>query len=735
MRKALFALALLFLLAHLAWLPDTFDDIDAVNFGLGVRKYDVAAHQPHPPGYPVFIAAASIATAVVRAAGVDAPEVRGLALTSVLAAALAIPALFALFRALVKDEYLAGWAAVVTVANPLYWFTALRPLSDLPGLALALGAQAALVLVLLRRAEPRSTSRLLLAGAVLSGLAIGLRSQTFTLTLPLLGLVLLLPNPALSIRLRAGSLLGLALTCLAWAIPMVVLNGGIDAYLAALGDQAGEDFVGSAMLWTHRNPRAAAAALQYSLVWPWGGLVLGALVMVTAVAGAVRLLIRERTAWATLLLAYGPYAAFHLLFQETVMTRYALPLVPPVALLAVYALAGAGPQVLRAGSLVLTAAMLLIGVPASHRYASDPSPGAAAVTDAAAAPEASAIAMHAVMRRHEGWYHDNASGKVLRARHGTEVLGLVDFWRGMPQGVVQFIADPRRSDLALLDPRSRDLQRRYAWGFPEMPLMGGARPNRLERYVMRPPGWMLDQGWAVTAEVAGQSARAGARPDLRPSVAWIRSRDEAATLILGGRNLGKAGSASIRMDVRLAGGWQASWTIEPGFFVHTVELPPGVLSAADPYLPFAVTSTSAGDARLSLEQFDVQSPSVPMVAFGEGWQEPEYNPQTGFSWRWMAPRSMLWVRPTGRDVALTLRAESPLVYFDRPSRMQITIGGELIAELSPDGDFTWEVTLPAERLAGAGGRVLLESSQSFVPGGSAGDQRQLAVRIYAVRVD
>ena len=86
-------------------------------------------------------------------------------------------------------------------------------------------------------------------------------------------------------------------------------------------------------------------------------------------------------------------------------------------------------------------------------------------------------------------------------------------------------------------------------------------------------------------------------------------------------------------------------------------------------------------------------------------------------------------------MALTLRAESPLVYFDRPSRMQITIGGALIAELSPDRDFTWEVTLPAARLAGAGGRVLLESSQSFVPGGSAGDQRQLAVRIYAVRVD
>ena len=27
-----------------------------INFALGVRSFDVAHHQPHPPGYPIFIA-------------------------------------------------------------------------------------------------------------------------------------------------------------------------------------------------------------------------------------------------------------------------------------------------------------------------------------------------------------------------------------------------------------------------------------------------------------------------------------------------------------------------------------------------------------------------------------------------------------------------------------------------------------------------------------------------------
>jgi hypothetical protein len=31
------------------------DDIDAVQFAMGVRSFDLWHHQPHPPGYPLFI--------------------------------------------------------------------------------------------------------------------------------------------------------------------------------------------------------------------------------------------------------------------------------------------------------------------------------------------------------------------------------------------------------------------------------------------------------------------------------------------------------------------------------------------------------------------------------------------------------------------------------------------------------------------------------------------------------
>ena len=35
---------------------------DAANFALGVRHYDVTLHQPHPPGYPYFVALGNLFT-------------------------------------------------------------------------------------------------------------------------------------------------------------------------------------------------------------------------------------------------------------------------------------------------------------------------------------------------------------------------------------------------------------------------------------------------------------------------------------------------------------------------------------------------------------------------------------------------------------------------------------------------------------------------------------------------
>ena len=65
-RSALAALALAFALAHLPYLVSTLEDIDSVNFALGVRDFDVANHRPHPPGYPLYIALGKLGVAAAR---------------------------------------------------------------------------------------------------------------------------------------------------------------------------------------------------------------------------------------------------------------------------------------------------------------------------------------------------------------------------------------------------------------------------------------------------------------------------------------------------------------------------------------------------------------------------------------------------------------------------------------------------------------------------------------------
>ena len=714
------ALVLIFLFAHLAFLPKTLEDIDSINFALGVRDFDVAQHQPHPPGYPVFIALSKASTAVLRVAGIDAASPRGLAIWSALGGAAAIPAVFLLLRRLEGRDSLARWATLVLAASPLFWFTALRPLSDMLGFAAAMWA---LALMAGKPAAPR-----LIAGALLAGFAIGIRSQVAVLTLPMFVFALVVDrNP----RAGIAALGAFAAGVLVWAIPLIVASGGVSAYLIALGSQAGGDLGGGVViLWTHHTARDAVHALLNTFIWPWDWW-LGIAVCVLAAVGAARIAWRAPGVLVSIVLVFGPYAIFHLLFQETGTTRYALPLLPVIAYAAMAAVEGLPGRALPVAAIGLAAIALMQTLPASIHYAREGAPVFRAFDDMAATAHGGdrvdTIALHASARRAAEWSTPILPARVALAPHGYEWLTLVAVWNTQPSARVWFVADPGRSDLDLFDPRARDLARAYRWGFVEPPFVGGARPDNIDWYRMQPPNWMLDRGWAVTAEVAGVTARDHAGPPAGPAIAWLRRQPQEVTIVLGGRHLG-AGVAPV--TVRLNGSAVETFPAPNGFFYRLLTLPAGVLSAAAAYVPLEVTSVG----QVRLEQFDAQPPGVAMLAFGPGWHEPEFNAEIGRAWRWTSEKAELWVRPVGRDVTLRLAGESPLRYFDAAPRARVLIGDREVAAFEPSADFEQTITLPADRLAAANGRVILESSKFFVPGGG-GDQRHLALRVYRASVD
>ncbi len=164
---------------------------------------------------------------------------------------------------------------------------------------------------------------MIVLGALIAGLAVGLRTQTLWLTAPLLAVVLIDRIG----RGVAGAIMGATMTftigALAWAVPLLVASGGLQAYLAALGTQAGEDFASGEMLYTNPAPRLVALALVHTFVDPVG---LGAARRRSCWRSRPRarssLLVRDRRTLFVIAGMAVPYLVFHLLFQDTSFTRY-----------------------------------------------------------------------------------------------------------------------------------------------------------------------------------------------------------------------------------------------------------------------------------------------------------------------------------------------------------------------------------------------------------------------------
>jgi hypothetical protein len=724
-------LAAAFLALHLPYLPASLEDLDSINFALGIRQFDVPRHQPHPPGYPVYIAIAK----AVRAVG--ASELTALALVSIAAGTLGVLAIAALFRRLGAEQPDTMWpvaAVAVAMTSPLYWFTAVRPLSDTAGLAAAVAVQAFTLAA--------GTRRGLAVAAFCAGLATGIRSQIAWLTLPLLAVKMLdarawMPweldgaerQLAPGIQRRASIAIAFLAGVLVWFIPLVAVSGGPSAYWHALSDQGAEDFGNIQMLWTTHTVRAVAEALYYTFVAPWALWPVAVLVLLFAAIGVVRSWRGARTALAALAVGFGPYLAFHLLFQETFTGRYALPLVVPMAWLAV-----AGLRALPAGAAAGVAMALAmydahLGGTSIAAYARAKAPAFRLVADmAAAAPSASAAPVLAMDRRNAFdfrrpivWTGDAMPRftATLPAPPQHEWLEAVKYWNDGGRAPVWFVVDPMRTSIDLVQ-HGRPAQ--YRWPLPYPTLVSGARPNEMDWYRVDRPEWYAGEGWALTPESAGVAEADGRGLHRGPITSWISGATAGGRLMLGGRNLDPVPQP---LQVMLAGTAIGGAELVPaGAFLRFIPLPDASRARSE-YLPLVV-STSTG-ARVAIEQFDA-SATRPIVGYGSGWHEQEFNPRTGARWRWLSERGELPFDGAGPRSVLHVEGESPRTYFSRSSRLTVRVDGNVVFDRQLDADFALDIPI-----AVAAGTIVLETDQVFSPADRSSrtaDRRHLGLRIF-----
>lgn len=187
------------------------DEIDAVQFAMGVRSFDIWQHQPHPPGYPLFIFLGWLLTKVFHT-GTES----SLYLVSAFGGGLFIAAWFSIIR-VQFSERLAWWVAISLLITPIVWMTATKALTD----SLAAGLMSAELLAGICFLRQKKTS-LIVWAALMGAAAAGVRPQLF----PVVALIL-------GISLKKGSANGktwwlsyalLVAGCLTWLLPMWYLQ-------------------------------------------------------------------------------------------------------------------------------------------------------------------------------------------------------------------------------------------------------------------------------------------------------------------------------------------------------------------------------------------------------------------------------------------------------------------------------------------------------------------------------
>ncbi len=199
------ALLLGTLFLYMAFRSASLDDFDSYSFALALDHYNLPFQQPHPPGFPLYIALGRGLAYLLGEATV------ALTTLSALAGAGSVVLVYLLGRAIDPNRRATGVLAALLIAVlPVHWLTAEKALSDAPGLAATL-----VPLWLWARWIQRKSEGVPWLAALVSGLALGIRPQN---ALPFLLLAVYL-----LVHVRRAfhplSILAAVVGVLAWLIP------------------------------------------------------------------------------------------------------------------------------------------------------------------------------------------------------------------------------------------------------------------------------------------------------------------------------------------------------------------------------------------------------------------------------------------------------------------------------------------------------------------------------------
>lgn len=337
---------LLFLLTIFSRLPFTSKylyHMDSGHFALALDTYDLLLHQPHPPGYFLYVLLAKVLHLFVS--DVNAVFV----IISIFFSALTTVVIYYLGKEMF-DEKLGTIAAFLALTSPNFWFHGEIALSY------PIEAFFSAIIGLQCWRIFKGRKEYFWISIVLLALAGGFRQNSAVFLLPVWLLSVRHQSP---VRIFAGIALG-GIVILAWFVPMVMMTGGLDVYRAAFRE-LWQFNTGHNSVFEKGLPRLKQFTLTVNgfLFFTLGAAMPFSLVSLYATLrnGRISLLKESRTTFLACWVL--PSLLFYLLvFIHPANPGYVLILLPPLAVACSAALLSLG------GELVRLTGKNVIGAPA-----------------------------------------------------------------------------------------------------------------------------------------------------------------------------------------------------------------------------------------------------------------------------------------------------------------------------------------------------------------------------------
>lgn len=197
--------SLILRLLHISpWL----EDWDSVQFALALNNYSIVLHQPHAPGYPLYILMVKFLNIFI-----NNPTLSLTYLSTFLGSIIIIP-IYLLSKKMFNST-IAFFASLFFMASPVSWTLSEVALTNMPGQFFLI-----LIIYLLFIFSKNKKVIILLSG--LFGLMLGIRFTEFPIIVSLLTFVIFFhKSPKLALHSFLSFIIGVS----SWLIPLILVTG------------------------------------------------------------------------------------------------------------------------------------------------------------------------------------------------------------------------------------------------------------------------------------------------------------------------------------------------------------------------------------------------------------------------------------------------------------------------------------------------------------------------------